>query len=381
MVGPLLNAPPVAFGTDLRALVRDVPMRLLRAPLLLGDLMHVKRVAALAAPFLAIPGALLLMSPTADAATCSNVGQVVTCTFALSENWVVPAGVTSLAVTAQGESGEDVGANEGGRGAIASGTFSVLPGEVIGVRIGTSPNDVGAAGDGSGGDGGGSTTVEGPGEFLVAGGGGGAATGGAGGNAGAPGAGVGGVGADGNGGSAMTPLVATPGGTGGGGGGAGSMGVGNAGGGQGGTANGGGGGGASAVSNAVPNGFSLAPDDAAGSATIVYTDPNLPVVSPTPAPSPAPSAPGTCNGQAVTINQGGSGNQDVVGTAGNDVVNLGSGNDSFVGNGGNDVVCGGSGNDEITTGDGNDTVFAGSGDDDVDAGGGTNSVDMGSGEL
>lgn len=87
----------------------------------------------------------------------------------------------------------------------------------------------------------------------------------------------------------------------------------------------------------------------------------------------------TCNGLAVTTNQGGSGNDDVVGTAGDDVVNLGSGNDTFVGNGGNDTVCGGSGNDEITTGSGNDYIDAGSGDDVIHHGTGTDDVNDGSG--
>src|SRR4051812_48248440 len=94
MVAPLLNAPHVAFGADLGPSPDTRRKRSLRAPLLLGDLMHVKRVAALAAPLIAIPGAIMLNPLAAKAgpnpAGCTNVFQAVTCTYAATTTFTVP---------------------------------------------------------------------------------------------------------------------------------------------------------------------------------------------------------------------------------------------------------------------------------------------------
>jgi VCBS repeat-containing protein len=82
----------------------------------------------------------------------------------------------------------------------------------------------------------------------------------------------------------------------------------------------------------------------------------------------------------VTLRAAGSGNDDVVGTAGSDVLLGQSGDDSLAGLGGIDLLCGGSGDDALGGGDGADTVSGGSGDDAVAGGGGDDTMSGGSGD-
>ena len=76
---------------------------------------------------------------------------------------------------------------------------------------------------------------------------------------------------------------------------------------------------------------------------------------------------------AVTVScaiQGTSGNDVIMGTPGDDVINCG---------GGNDVVDGGGGNDLINCGDGKDTVYGGPGNDTLNGGGGNDTMYGGEG--
>ncbi len=79
-------------------------------------------------------------------------------------------------------------------------------------------------------------------------------------------------------------------------------------------------------------------------------------------------------------NQGGSGNQVVVGTAANDRLHGGSGSDVLCGGGGDDVLTGGSGDDAVYGEDGADRLVGGAGDDSLDGGGGTDALWGGSGD-
>ncbi len=78
------------------------------------------------------------------------------------------------------------------------------------------------------------------------------------------------------------------------------------------------------------------------------------------------AAAGTCNGLPTTINSTTGGNDDITGTAGNDVVDLQDGNDTFHGGAGNDTICGGDGNDRLYGEGDDDTEFGGNGNDDLD---------------
>ena len=143
--------------------------------------------------------------------SCSNN----TFTTAGAYTWTVPAGVTSIQVSAIGGGGGGGGGccsstpTVGGSGALVSSTLAVQPGDVLTIYVG---GGGGATNEGSGG--GGLTYVgDGPTNFVIAGGGGGAGAGPGndanGGNAGAAGAssgsaGGGGAGSNGNGGSAGT---------------------------------------------------------------------------------------------------------------------------------------------------------------------------------
>lgn len=110
---------------------------------------------------------------------------------------------------------------------------------------------------------------------------------------------------------------------------------------------------------------------AAGLAGIVAAATLAGVAAATPAPM--------CDGEVATIVLGG-GDDDVLGTPGDDVVVLGGGNDYYHGDaGGHDTVCGGPGNDDIRTGAGNDTVLAGTGNDIVANGTGRNRTSGGAG--
>ena len=82
----------------------------------------------------------------------------------------------------------------------------------------------------------------------------------------------------------------------------------------------------------------------------------------------APAPP--CNGLEVTVNLAfgevpTSGNDVIMGTAGDDIINAGDGRDT---------ICAGAGNDTINAGNGADTVFGGSGDDIINAGQGRDTV-------
>ncbi|MEZ5734612.1 MAG: tandem-95 repeat protein [Novosphingobium sp.] len=75
----------------------------------------------------------------------------------------------------------------------------------------------------------------------------------------------------------------------------------------------------------------------------------------------------------------GSGNQQVIGTAGSDTLGGGSGNDDLIGDAGNDTIDGGTGNDTISGGAGNDTIVGGDGDDTIDGGAGNDTINGGTG--
>ncbi len=72
-----------------------------------------------------------------------------------SQTWVVPPGVTSLDVEAWGaQGGSDYAAAAGGLGARMKGTFSVTPGETIGIAVGGHGTNYGGNISGGGGGGG-----------------------------------------------------------------------------------------------------------------------------------------------------------------------------------------------------------------------------------
>lgn len=79
-------------------------------------------------------------------------------------------------------------------------------------------------------------------------------------------------------------------------------------------------------------------------------------------------------------NQGGSGSQVIVGTAGNDRLDGGSGSDVLCGAGGDDVLTGGSGGDAVYGEEGADRLVGGGGDDSLDGGTGTDALSGGSGD-
>ena len=232
-----------------------------------------------------------------------------------SHSFTVPAGVTSLTLTATGAAGGSSAAQtaSGGQGASVTATVAVPPGEQLAVTVGA-PGGGGAGGTGgggsggaaaNGGSGGGGASVVGvaspasgsPSLLVVAGGGGGAGGGagelGAGGNAGSPGsAGSPGVGGGGpgassaGGGGGAAGFGGAAGGTagsfglggaggsggpvGGGGGGGGYYGGGGGGGGGNGTVGGGGGGGSSFVAADATVVSGPAPTSAAAQVTIAY---------------------------------------------------------------------------------------------------------------
>ncbi len=154
-------------------------------------------VGAFAAVSCLVAPGLALAAPTT--ATFNTPGQYM---------FTVPAGVSSLSVTAVGGAG---GAcfQAGGEGAAVAGTFAVQPGQQLAVGVAGPGSDCsgsgtgaagvggggagGTGGGGSGGAGGGASEVSGPGLqpnlLIVAGGGGGTSAGGGGlgGNAGSPG--------------------------------------------------------------------------------------------------------------------------------------------------------------------------------------------------
>lgn len=83
--------------------------------------------------------------------------------------------------------------------------------------------------------------------------------------------------------------------------------------------------------------------------------PQLPGLAPDPDPDPDPSASASCQGEEATI-VGTSGDDDLKGTPGPDVVQLGRGDDRFKGRGGDDLICGGAGEDILLGGAGDDSI-------------------------
>jgi hypothetical protein len=149
-----------------------------------------RRLAILASAGLAgatIP-AVLAASPAlaADSPTCTSTATTVTCTFAYDTNgyaWTVPAGVTTLNVTADGGSGQGRAGGAGGAGAEFMATLTGAAGQTLGVTTGgagngrtggTNGGGNGGTAIGPGGGGGGQTVVtSGLNILVVAGGGGG----------------------------------------------------------------------------------------------------------------------------------------------------------------------------------------------------------------
>jgi Ca2+-binding RTX toxin-like protein len=87
-------------------------------------------------------------------------------------------------------------------------------------------------------------------------------------------------------------------------------------------------------------------------------------------------------GTTVTLGvdrNGGSGNNSLTGSAGDDRLFGGSGNDALNGLAGDDVLDGGSGNDALNAGDGHDVLSGGSGNDVMNGGAGNDSLSAGSG--
>ena len=156
-------------------------------------------LAVAAASVLVGTGGWVALSPPAEAVAAlptncvqGTVGGAVTCTFGYTggeQTFTVPAGVTSVTVTAWGGHGGDTyhdsvfgGHTQGGRGGLVSGTFEVTAGNVLTVTVGGDPTGpTGAYGHGIGGSsddangagGGGGTAVADDSTLLVVAGGGG----------------------------------------------------------------------------------------------------------------------------------------------------------------------------------------------------------------
>jgi uncharacterized repeat protein (TIGR01451 family) len=138
-------------------------------------------------------GGLVAVASPAHAAdlptNCAQTGSTVTCTYsytAASQTFTVPDGITSVDLSAWGGHGaprQTVAYVDGGRGGLATGTFSVSPGDELDVTVasdGARPGGGlglgnGGPGLGFGGGGGGGSAISHDGTLLlVAGGGGGA---------------------------------------------------------------------------------------------------------------------------------------------------------------------------------------------------------------
>jgi Ca2+-binding RTX toxin-like protein len=76
----------------------------------------------------------------------------------------------------------------------------------------------------------------------------------------------------------------------------------------------------------------------------------------------------TYSGSGTAILRGGSGNDQLTGSAGNDILEGGDDVDRLFGNGGNDVLRGGNHGDYLSGGDGSDVLIGGAGDDSLDGG-------------
>jgi hypothetical protein len=113
-------------------------------------------------------------APVTGNVTVTPIRDTVFDTFAnigLVQRFIVPAGVTSVRITAAGAQGGSGGANLGGNGAVMSGVFTVVPGDSLDVVAGTRGNSAGA---GSGGAG--SGVIQNDVLLIAAGGGGGGST-------------------------------------------------------------------------------------------------------------------------------------------------------------------------------------------------------------
>lgn len=75
--------------------------------------------------------------------------------------------------------------------------------------------------------------------------------------------------------------------------------------------------------------------------------------------------------------EGGAGNDGIYGNAGNDVIEGGAGNDSIEGGTGDDVIAGGAGNDSIEGGADNDSLEGGMGSDTIAGGAGNDVIEGG----
>ncbi|WP_392752781.1 Ig-like domain-containing protein [Streptomyces sp. LN590] len=336
------NSPPRPFIAGSR----------LSGQALVGTLRRGARRAVVATASLALPAAVLVL-PTAGTAAAATAPQQTTVTFTTPGEtaFTVPAGVTSLSITATGAAGQNgsIPVSLGGAGATVSGTVTVPAGATtLYVNVNTGGGSGGTFGGGVGaGAGGGASDVRtcsasAPGcvltgvpgtdpRLIVAGGGGGGGessdvmygpggAGGAAGDIGQPGGTRDQGGAGGGGGTATTggaggdacPFAGSVGGGGGGGGtgGTGGGGAGNFGGGGGGAGwfGGGGGGGCSLVgndgtnvyggtggggggSNRLPAGGTSGPAIGPASVSITYT-PLLEPVTTYLKSRPNPSKPG-----------------------------------------------------------------------------------------
>src|SRR5438876_4141598 len=144
-------------------------LRLARSDLALRGGSRPRALGALAA--LALAAAPTMLAPTLASAdpTCTTSGSTTTCIFSSTgseQTFTVPAGVSSVTVTAVGGvgaagQGSDLGSSggAGGFGAKVTGALSVTGGEVLYVEVaGNAPNPAGSAaggfnGGGAGGDG------------------------------------------------------------------------------------------------------------------------------------------------------------------------------------------------------------------------------------
>jgi CSLREA domain-containing protein len=94
---------------------------------------------------------------------------------------------------------------------------------------------------------------------------------------------------------------------------------------------------------------------------------------------PPPPGDEECQGEDATI-VGTDGNDNLQGTAGDDVVVLLDGNDTFDGQKGNDLVCAGAGDDEILGAAGGDDIFGEGGEDTLSGQKGNDELSGGSGD-